>query len=124
MLALVAATAAAVWAFFRFHQGDPSEWRENYLAELERRQDGEHRIAALTVALDNERSQKDVTPLFTALIERMQKMEDRMSKRMDAFETNQQETAKILANASATMTTLVDAVMGITLVQGSGKRAA
>lgn len=46
IVTLVIAIVACVYGFFRWQQGDPSEWRENYLGEVARREEMEKRVAA------------------------------------------------------------------------------
>lgn len=120
MLALVAATAACVWAFFRFHQGDPSEWRENYLGELAKREDVEKELHLTQVALAAEQAAKDITPLLDAitnLTHQQQRSEERLTKRLEAFEKSNQQQAEIL-------TSLVDAVLGVNKAPGRRREAA
>lgn len=47
IMTFVALVVAAAWAQKRWDQGDPSDWRENYLGEVEKRKELEVQVNLL-----------------------------------------------------------------------------
>lgn len=45
VVAIVAGLGAAIFAVRKWEQGDPSEWRDNYLGEVTRREELEKKVA-------------------------------------------------------------------------------
>ncbi len=106
VLTVIAIIAGVTVGYFKWREGDPSEWRENYMAEVTRREDLErqaleqrelkHEAITELAAL---RARTDLGPLMLAVADiqkGLQRTEERMTTRLDAFETNQKQVATIL----------------------------
>jgi hypothetical protein len=108
-VAIAGATVTAIW--FRWNQGDPSDWRANYLGEVTKRQEVEQQMleqrelkhTALTevAAL---KARTDLEPLVTAMVRLttvQERSEDRIAARLEGLEASQKETALILAKIAS-----------------------
>jgi hypothetical protein len=74
LITIATVVGGMVWAYFRIQQGDPSEWRENYLGEVTRREEVERRLVDVTaqahtfeIELVELRSRTDLQPLMDAV---------------------------------------------------------
>lgn len=106
LLTIIVVVAGVVTLFWKLRQGDPSEWREGYLAEVVRREESERQMTeqrelkheALT-ELATLKARTDLAPVMTAIVglqEAQQRAEERMTVRLEAFERNQKQTVEIL----------------------------
>lgn len=77
--------------------GDPSDLREAYNTELERRREAEEDAKKLAIELAATQARTDLTGL-----------EERMTRRMDIFEKAAEKQTKILEGLVAAVTTLVE----------------
>lgn len=97
IVTLLALIVAAFWANRRWEQGDPSEWRENYLGEVTKSQELEAKLASANETITALQRAKDITGL-----------EDRLTHRMDVFEKAAEKQTKILEGLVAAVTALVE----------------
>ena len=96
IITLVVIVSGVALGWFKWRQSDPSEWRENYLAEVTRREEVE-KEAFMQRELKHEalielaavKGRTDLAPLMTAIANlqaAQQRSEERMTARLDAFE--------------------------------------
>lgn len=108
IITAIIVVAGVVSLFWKMQQGDPSEWRENYLGEVTRREEVEagelrqrelkHEALTELAAL---RARTDLAPLMEAIVglsQAQQKSEDRMTTVLASFEQNQRQTTEILSS--------------------------
>lgn len=97
IITLLALIVAAFWANRRWQQGDPSEWRENYLGEVTKSQELESKLAVAKETITALQRAKDITGL-----------EDRLTHRMDVFERAAEKQTRILEGLVTAVTALVE----------------
>lgn len=96
MCVVVCSTTALL---LKWRQGDPSEWRENYLGELKKREEVERELreqkdASAAILQENAvmKARTDLAPVLTTLTA--------LSKSLELLEENQQRTAELLARVA------------------------
>lgn len=99
IITLLALIVAAFWANRRWQQGDPSEWRENYLGEVTKSQELEAKLAMSKETIVALQRAKDITGL-----------EDRLTRRMDTFEEHAKQQTEVLRGLMQAVTSLVERV--------------
>lgn len=95
------------WGWLKIKQADPSEWRDNYLAEVTKREEIEKEVLRqreLKHTALNElaalKARTDLAPLMEAIVglqKSQERAEERMTVRLEAFERNQKQTVEILS---------------------------
>lgn len=115
LLTLIVLVSGVVTLFWKIRQGDPSEWRENYMGEVTRREECERQLAEQRELKHNAlnelaalRARTDLAPLMEAIVglqKSQERAEERMTVRLEAFEQNQKQTVEILSRLVASTST-------------------